>query len=102
MSRTKSSLVPSNSSAPSEVVTLLAKAASESLRDTGEVVAMLETLRRTSPRDYIAAMVMIARLGVEVPAHEREYTVISAIPRSKLDETPAHMAPNSPAITTVN
>jgi hypothetical protein len=97
MARSKSALA-----AParhSSVVALLTKAASESLSDTGEIVAMLETLCRTSPRDYIAAMVMIARLGVEVPAHEREYTVISAIPRSKLDETPAHMLPPTSSAT---
>ena len=85
------------------IISLLNQAAQESLSQTGEVVAMLETLRRTSPRDYIAAMVMIARLNVDVPSHEREYTVISAIPRSKLDETPAHMAPGSGTqMTTVN
>jgi len=85
------------------VISLLNAAAQESLSQTGEVVAMLETLRRTSPRDYIAAMVMIARLNVDVPTHEREYTVISAIPRSKLDETPAHMTPGSGTqMTTVN
>jgi len=83
------------------VISLLNQAAHQSLSQTGEVVAMLETLRRTAPRDYIAAMVMIAKLGVEVPTHEREYTVISAIPRSKLDETPAHMAPGT-AVQTVN
>jgi hypothetical protein len=36
-------------------------------------------------------MVMIARLGQEVPPHAGAFTVISAIPRSKLDELPAHM-----------
>jgi hypothetical protein len=102
MARTSTKLVPSRATpygAAGGVVPLLLKAASESLADTGEVVAMLESLRRTSPRDYIAAMVMIGRLGQEVPTHEREYTVISAIPRSKLDDTPAHMAP-TPATPT--
>lgn len=94
---------PSPAQVANSVLLLLTKAAAESLSDTGEVVAMLETLRRTSPRDYIAAMVMIAKLGIEVPAHEREYTVISAIPRSKLDETPAHMASTpTTQMTTVN
>jgi hypothetical protein len=52
---------------------------------------MLDRLRRNSPRDYIAAMVMIAKLGQEVPQHAPQFTVISAIPRSKLDELPQHM-----------
>jgi hypothetical protein len=94
---------PTPSQVANSVLLLLNTAAQESLSQTGEVVAMLETLRRTSPRDYIAAMVMIAKLGVDVPTHEREYTVISAIPRSKLDETPAHMSPApGTAIQTVN
>ena len=100
MARPKTSVIPAGP-VPNGVVALLTQAAAESLRDTGEVVAMLETLRRTSPRDYIAAMVMIARLGVEVPSHEREYTVISSIPRSKLDDTPAHMPPST-SVSTVN
>lgn len=95
---------PSVATLANSVISLLNKAAHESLSETGEVVAMLETLRRTAPRDYIAAMVMIARLGTEVPAHEREYTVISAIPRSRLDDTPEHMAapPAGTAVQTVN
>jgi len=96
---------PSAAALANSVLLLLSTAAKESLSQTGEVVAMLETLRRTSPRDYIAAMVMIAKLGVDVPTHEREYTVISAIPRSKLDETPPHMAsqpPTGTALQTVN
>jgi hypothetical protein len=95
MARTKAQLpvVPPDS----PLIALLTRAAAASLADTGEIVAMLETLRRTTPRDYIAAMVMIAKLGVEVPAHEREYTVISAIPRSKLDDMPTHMVSSSSA-----
>lgn len=92
---------PTTQAASNGVFSLLNRAAVASLTDEGEVVAMLETLRRTSPRDYIAAMVMIARLGQEVPQHERSYTVISAIPRSRLDETPEHMV-QTRDVTTVN
>jgi hypothetical protein len=75
-----------------ELVALLTKAAIASAEQTDDIVAMLEELRRNAPRDYIAALVAVAKLGVEVPQHtDRNFTVISAIPRSKLDELPPHM-----------
>ena len=76
---------------PPTLVDLLTKAAVSSVQQTDEVVAMLDELRRCSPRDYIAALVMIAKLGQEIPAHTPQFTVISAIPRSRLDDLPPHM-----------
>jgi hypothetical protein len=78
--------------ADTTVLSLLTSAFRESLRDTDSVVAILEQLRRTNPSSYFAACAAIAKLGAEVPAHTTtQYNVISAIPRSKLDELPKSM-----------